>query len=154
MTPNASNLVKKADYNTKTSEIENKITTVHNHGKYITTQHFDKLTSEIFSARLAKANLASKNDITDVVKKTDFDEKLRNLNENVTSNKAKHILVENELNDLLEKVQVILTKNFINKFSILNEAKCFSSGMFQYYLVFMQTKKYINFFSGTTRIYL
>ena len=33
-----SNLVKKTDYNTKISETENKITTDHDHDKYITTQ--------------------------------------------------------------------------------------------------------------------
>ena len=42
--PNVSNLVKKTDYNTKISEIENKITTDHDHDKYITTQEFNKLT--------------------------------------------------------------------------------------------------------------
>ena len=40
----------------------------------------------------------------------------------------------------------------INKFSILNGAKYFSSGIFQNYLVFTPTKKYIKSFSGTTRI--
>ena len=35
---NVSNLVKKTDYNTKISEIENKITTEQDHNKYITTQ--------------------------------------------------------------------------------------------------------------------
>ena len=40
----------------------------------------------------------------------------------------------------------------INKFSILNEAKYFSSGLFQNYLVFIPAKKYIKYFSGTTRI--
>ena len=35
---NVSNLVKKTDYNTKTSGTENKITTDHDHDKYITTQ--------------------------------------------------------------------------------------------------------------------
>ena len=35
-----------------------------------------------------------------LVKKTDFDEKLKNLNKNVTSNKTKHMLVENEINKL------------------------------------------------------
>ena len=33
--PNISNLVKKTDYNKKISEIENKITTDHDHDKYI-----------------------------------------------------------------------------------------------------------------------
>ena len=45
-----------------------------------------------------------------------------------------------------------LTKDLINKFSILNGAKYFSSGIFQNYLVFMPAKKYIKYFSGTTRI--
>ena len=63
--PNVSNLVKKTDYNTEISEIENKITTDHDHDKNITTQEFNKLTSENFTARLAQGkNLASKNDIT------------------------------------------------------------------------------------------
>ena len=40
----------------------------------------------------------------------------------------------------------------INKFSILNEAKYFSSGIFQNYLVFIQANKYIKYFRDTTRI--
>ena len=40
----------------------------------------------------------------------------------------------------------------INKFSILNREKCFSSGIFQNYLVFIPVKKSINYFSGTTWI--
>ena len=40
----------------------------------------------------------------------------------------------------------------INKFSILNGAKHFSSGIFQNYLVFIPAKKHIKFFSGTTQI--
>ena len=40
---NVSNLVKKTDYNTKIGEIENKITTDHDHDKYITTKEFNKL---------------------------------------------------------------------------------------------------------------
>ena len=56
----------------------------------------------------------------------------------------------------IKKVKAIsrieLTKDLINKFSILNGAKCFSSGIFQNYLVFMPAKKYIKYFSGTTQI--
>ena len=48
----------------------------------------DNFTSDNFAARLKQANLASKNDITDFVKKTDFDDKLKNLNKKVTSNKT------------------------------------------------------------------
>ena len=42
---------KKTDYNKKISKIENKITTDHGHDKRITTQEFNKLTSENFTSR-------------------------------------------------------------------------------------------------------
>ena len=42
-------LVKKTDYNTKISEIENKISD-HDHTKYITTQEFNRLTADNFTA--------------------------------------------------------------------------------------------------------
>ena len=64
----------------------------------------------------------------------DFDDKLNNLNEKVTSNKTKHVLVENELNELSKKADVIstkgLTKNLINGFEILYGTKDFSSGIY------------------------
>ena len=55
------------------------------------------ITSEKFAARLAQANLESKNDIAVFVKKINFDDKIKNLNKKVTSNKLKHLVVENEL---------------------------------------------------------
>ena len=153
--PNVSNLVKKTDYNTKINEIE-KAVTDQDHDKYITTLKVNKLTSENFAASLVQANLASKNDIDASVKKTEFDDELKNLNKNVTSNKKKHVLVENELNEISEKVKAIptkgLIKDLINKFSILNGANYFSLGIFQNYLVFIPAKKYIKYCSGTTRI--
>ena len=45
---------KGTSYNTKISETENQITADQNHHKYITTQELNKLTSENFTARLAK----------------------------------------------------------------------------------------------------
>ena len=51
---------KGTSYNTKISETENQITADQNHDKYITTQELNKLTSENFIARLAKANSAKK----------------------------------------------------------------------------------------------
>ena len=36
--------------------------------------------SEYFATRLGQANLASKKDIANFIKKTDFDDKLKNLN--------------------------------------------------------------------------
>ena len=44
------------------------------------------------------------------MKKTNFDDKLKNLNEKINSNKTKHVLVENKLNERLKKVEVISTK--------------------------------------------
>ena len=82
-TSNVSNLVKKkTDYATEVSEIENKITTDHDHDKYFTTQEYNKITSAIFTARLALAYLASKSDIANFVKKTGLDDKLKISNKN------------------------------------------------------------------------
>ena len=62
-------------------------------------------------------------------------------NKNVTSNKTKYVLVENELIELSKKVKPIWTKELkrylIDKFSILNGSKYFYSGIFQIYLVFI-----------------
>ena len=46
------------------------------------------------------------------------------------------------------------TKDLINGHKILNEIRYFSSRTFQNYLVFIQAKKCIKYFSSTTRIYL
>ena len=82
--------MKKTDYNTKISDIENKITD-HNHDKYITTSEFNKLTTGNFNARLAQTNL---------ITKTDFDTRLQSLNKRITSNKTKYLLIENGLKKL------------------------------------------------------
>ena len=61
------------------------------------------LTSETFAARLKQANLASKTDIpniTDFVKKPDFDKKLKNVNKKVTSNKTRDIEFKIKLDNL------------------------------------------------------
>ena len=82
--------MKKTDYDTKISEIENKVND-HNHDKYITTPKFNILAVRVFNARLAKA---------DLVTKTDFDAKLQSLNKKIkiNSNKTKHmLLVKTEL---------------------------------------------------------
>ena len=56
----------------------------------------------------------------------------------------------------MEKVKAMstkgLTKDLINKFSMLNGAKYFPSGIFQSYLVSIPAKKYIKYFSTTARI--
>ena len=57
----------------------------------IDTPEFNKLVVDIFNARFAQAN---------VLTKTDFDDKLSNLNRKITKNKADHLLVQNELNKL------------------------------------------------------
>ena len=75
--PSVSNLVKKTDYNTKVTEIENKLNN-HNHDKYITTPEFNTLAADVFNAKLAQANL---------ITKTNFDAKLSSLNRKITANK-------------------------------------------------------------------
>ena len=86
--PDARNLVKKKKkINTKICEIEKKVTD-QDYGEYITISEFNKLTTENFKAKLARANL---------VTKTGFDTKLTSLNKKINTNRLKHLLVGNEL---------------------------------------------------------
>ena len=48
------NLVNKTDYNSKVTEIENKLNN-HNHDKYVDTSEVNKLTVDLFNARIAQA---------------------------------------------------------------------------------------------------
>ena len=98
--PNISNLVKKTDYNTKVTEIENKLNN-HNHDKHIYNSEFNKLATDVFNAKLAKANL---------ITKTDFHAQLSSLNRKI---KSKHLLIENELNKLKTLILVILLEKVI-----------------------------------------
>ena len=82
-----SGLVKKTDYNTKITDIENKLNN-HNHDKYIDTTKFNTLAANVFNERLAQANL---------ITKTDFDAKLSSLNRKITANKTSHFLNDNDL---------------------------------------------------------
>ena len=75
--PDVSSLLKKTNYNTKISKLQKKITH-HSHDKYITTPEFSKQTIENFAARLKQENL---------VTKTDFDDKLKNLTKKLLQTK-------------------------------------------------------------------
>ena len=81
--PSISSLVKKTDYKTKITEIEKKLTD-HNHDKYITTIEFNKLATDTFNARIVCLYLVI---YINLVKNTDFDSKLSDLNRKIVSNK-------------------------------------------------------------------
>ena len=85
--PDISGLVKKTDYNTKVTDIENKLNN-HNHDKYVATSEFITLAADVFNARLAQANL---------ITKISFDAKLSSLNRKITANKTYHFLNDNDL---------------------------------------------------------
>ena len=89
--PDVSSLVKKTDYNTKISEIENKVND-HNHDKHITIPEFNTMAARTFNARLAAQ--------TDLIRKPEFDFKLKGISDRGTKNKTKYLLVENELKKL------------------------------------------------------
>ena len=91
-------------------KLKKKITDYDHSNKYITTQEFNKLTSENFAAKLKQVNFTSKTDIAKFVSTTDFDNNLLICNKRINSNKTKHVLVENELNELSKIVEAISTK--------------------------------------------
>ena len=121
--PSVSNLVKKTDYDTKVKEIENELIN-HNHNKYIDTQEFNKLATDVLNTRIAKANL---------ITKTDFHAKLSNLNRKITQNKTDHLLVQNELNKLKTSDS-----------SYCRDKNYFEEDGTQNYLVFQPMYRYFN----------
>ena len=88
--PDVSSLVKKTDYNTKITEIENKLNN-HDHDKYIINPEFNTFDADVFNARLKRANL---------VTKKYFDNKVSSLDNKMIANKTKNDPIENELKKL------------------------------------------------------
>ena len=116
------------DYNRKICEIENKVNN-HNHDKYITTPEFNAMGVDVFKARLAAQ--------TDLIRKPDFDSRLKKIR--VTKNKAKYLLVENELKKLKTyDSSYFLVKNYFEG----NDGA-------QNSLVFQLGEKYFNNNSGS-----
>ena len=74
---------------------------------------------------MAQENLASKNDIATLLKKTEFDNKLKHLNKKVTSNKSKNVLVENKF----KKIQTFDSSLFVGQSYFFNDEA-------QLYLIF------------------
>ena len=131
--PDVSNLFNKTDYNTKVTENENKLNN-HNHDKYIDTQESNKLTADVFNARLAPANLTTK---------TRFDSRLLSLNRKIKANKSKHLLVENELN----KLKTFDSSYFIGK-------SHFDEDGTQNHLAFQPIHKYFDFVNINNEWYI
>ena len=94
-----------------------------NDHKYITTQEFNDLTAKNFTGRLKEA---------DLVTKTDFDDKLKGFNQKINSNKAKHLLVENEIGRLKRiSKDYMAVKYLFEEYGIQN------------YVVFQLMSKYV-----------
>ena len=91
-------------------------------------QSFNTLTVDVFNARLAQANLMTK---------TDFNARLSSLNRKITSNKSKHLLVENEL----RKLKTFDSSFFIGK-------NHFEEDGTQNYLVFQPMYRYFKQIAG------
>ena len=84
--PNTSSLVTATVFNTKISEVDNKIP---KYDKYTTTPEFTKVTVGHFK-KLKQAYL---------VIKSNFDKKRTSFNRKITSNKTKYLEIQNELNN-------------------------------------------------------
>ena len=81
--------------------------------------------------------MATKSNISNFVKKKDFDDKLKNLNKSNTSTKTNHVLVENEL----YKLQTFDSNLFIVQSHFNNDGAQLS-------LIFQPIYKTITTFSG------
>ena len=83
--PNVSNSVKKTDYDTKITEIE-KALTDHDHDKYIAAPEFNNLAARVFIVRLAESHVTTK---------TDFDDKLKSINQKINSKQKMYLVKMN-----------------------------------------------------------
>ena len=83
--PDVSSLITKINFNAKVTEIEGKIPDVSN---LVTKTNFNTKITEI-EGKIP--------DISSLITKADFDFKLKKISDQVTSNKSKHLFVENEL---------------------------------------------------------
>ena len=90
---------------------------------------FNTLAADVFNTRLAQANL---------VAKTDFDAKLSSLSKRVTTNKTKHLLVENEW----KKLKAFDLSYFIGK-------NHFEEDGTQNYLVFQPLNRFFKMITNT-----
>ena len=125
--PNINSLVKKTDNDTKITEIEKKLTD-YDHEKYVTTPELNTLGADVFNARLKQVDLLTN---------TDFDDKLRTLNQKINSDKTNHLLVENKFEKL---------KTFS---SIYFRGKChFEEDGTQNYLVFQSKERFFKWIVG------
>ena len=86
------------------------------------------MAASVFNARLPEANL---------IPKADFDAELSSLNRKITSNKTKHLLVENEL----KKLKTFDSSYFIGK-------SHFEEDGTQNYLVFQPMYRYFKIIAG------
>ena len=102
-----------------------------------------------------------------MITKTDFDTKLSSLNRKITQNKTRHLLVENKLITLENKIQIIKTdynikiaeidKNIVDvatKIGLLFLENMMFDGEdgFQVYLIFQPVYKYFKFITITNYI--
>ena len=81
--------------------------------EYLTTLDYNKFTNNILDAEITEKKLFNGSDIADFVKKTDFYDQLKILNKKFASNKAKHVVVENELDELSKKIKPLSKKGII-----------------------------------------
>ena len=123
-------LLKKTDYDTKITEIENRLTN-HNHDKYISTPEFNNLAA-VFNARLPQANL---------VMKTNFDNTVSSLDSKIAENKTKNKSIENEF----KKLKAFDLGYFIGK-------SRFEEDGVQNYLVFQLIRRYLKIIANSKYI--
>ena len=91
---------------------------------------------------MKQANLASRRHIANFVNKTNFDDKLKNLNKKISSNKKKHVLVETEL----KKLKSFDSSLFIGQI-------CFNNDEAQLYLIFQLSNEKFRLPHTTNKVF-
>ena len=103
--PDVISLVNKTDYNTKITDIKNKLNN-HNHDKCITTLEFNTLAADVFNVRLVRAYL---------VTKANFDNIVSSLHSKITANRTINGCIESLLEKLRTLRVILLARAILEK---------------------------------------
>ena len=134
-------MVKKTDFNTRITEVEGKIPNISRLAISSALTAVENKIPDISSLATTSALNAIENkipDTTGLVTKTDFDAKLKAISDRVTKNKAKDLLLDNEL----KKLKALDSSYFTGKSYLGSDS--------MNYLVFEVSCTYLNFYGDSS----
>ena len=134
-----SDLIKKADFNSKITEVEGKIPSISNLATKSALTAVENKIPDISGLATNSALTAVENkipDVTSLITKTEFDAKLKAISDRVTKNKSKDLLLDNEL----RKLKTFDTDYFVSRNYFEGDDGAQNTLVFQVKSIFFKVK--------------